>query len=34
MKEKAIYVAVGIVLGIVLGPQISKLPLVNRIPTV
>lgn len=27
-------VAVGIVLGIVLAPQISKLPLVNKLPTV
>jgi hypothetical protein len=34
MKEKAIYVAVGVVLGIVLGPQIAKLPLVSKIPTV
>lgn len=34
MKEKVIYVALGVVLGIVLGPQIAKLPLVNRIPTV
>jgi hypothetical protein len=27
-------VALGIVLGIVLAPQISKLPLVNKLPTV
>ena len=27
-------VLVGIVLGIVLAPQISKLPLVNKIPSV
>ena len=27
-------VAVGVILGIVLAPQISKLPLVNKIPTV
>lgn len=28
------YVALGVLLGIVLAPQISKLPLVNRIPQV
>jgi hypothetical protein len=28
------YVALGVVLGIVLGPQISRLPLVSKIPTV
>lgn len=27
-------VAVGVVIGIVLAPQISKLPLVNKIPSV
>lgn len=27
-------VVVGIVIGIVLAPQISKLPLVNKLPTV
>jgi hypothetical protein len=27
-------VLVGVVIGIVLAPQISKLPLVNKIPTV
>jgi hypothetical protein len=27
-------VALGIVVGIVLAPQISKLPLVNKLPTV
>jgi hypothetical protein len=26
-------VVVGVIVGIVLGPQISKLPLVNKIPT-
>lgn len=26
-------VAVGVILGIVLAPQISKLPLVNKIPS-
>jgi hypothetical protein len=34
MKEKVLYVALGVVVGIVLGPQISKLPLVSKIPTV
>lgn len=33
MKEKALWLAAGIVLGIVLAPQISKLPLVSKIPT-
>jgi hypothetical protein len=27
-------VVVGIVIGIVLAPQISKLPLVNKLPTI
>jgi hypothetical protein len=27
-------VLIGVVLGVVLAPQISKLPLVNKIPTV
>jgi hypothetical protein len=34
MKEKAIWVAVGVVAGIVLAPQIRKLPLVSKLPTV
>ncbi len=34
MKEKAIWLAVGVVLGIVFAPQISKLPLVSKIPQV
>jgi hypothetical protein len=34
MKEKAAYVALGVLLGIVFAGQISKLPLVNKIPTV
>jgi hypothetical protein len=34
MKEKAMYIGLGIVLGIVFSGQISKLPLVNRIPQV
>ena len=33
MKEKALYVALGLVIGIVLAPQVAKLPLVNKIPT-
>lgn len=32
MKEKVLWLAAGVVLGIVLAPQISKLPLVNKIP--
>lgn len=32
-KEKLMYVALGVALGIVLGPQISRLPLVRKIPT-
>lgn len=34
MKEKAIWLAVGVVLGIVFAPQLSKLPGVSRIPQV
>lgn len=34
MKEKAIWLAVGVVLGIVFAPQISKLPLVSKLPQV
>ncbi len=34
MKEKALYIGIGIVIGIVLQPQISKLPLINKIPQV
>lgn len=34
MKEKAIYIAIGVVIGIVFAPQISKLPLVSKLPTV
>lgn len=34
MKEKIIYVGIGIVLGIVFAPQIGKLPLVSKLPTV
>lgn len=34
MKEKAIWLAAGVVLGIVFAPQISKLPLVNKLPQV
>jgi hypothetical protein len=33
VKEKVIYVAVGIVLGVVLAPQIAKLPGVSKLPT-
>ena len=34
MKEKAIWLAVGVVLGIVFAPQVSKLPLISKIPQV
>lgn len=33
MKEKVLYVSLGIVLGIVLAPQISKIPGVSKLPT-
>lgn len=33
-KEKVTYLVVGVVLGIVFSRQISRLPLVDRIPTV
>lgn len=32
-KKELLWLAGGIVLGIVLAPQISKLPLVSKIPT-
>ncbi len=31
--NKWLYVAGGVLLGIVLGPQIQRLPLVSKIPT-
>ena len=34
MKQKVLYVAIGVVVGLMLAPQISKLPLVNKIPQV
>jgi hypothetical protein len=34
VKEKAIYIAIGVVVGIVFAPQISKLPLISKLPTV
>lgn len=33
-KEKVTWLLVGIVTGIVFAPQIRKLPLVNKIPSV
>ena len=33
-KSKLLWLAGGIVVGIVLAPQIQKLPLVNKIPQV
>lgn len=34
MKEKAIWLGIGVVVGIVFSSQIKQLPLVNKIPTV
>lgn len=34
MKSKALWLAAGVVLGIVFAPQVQKLPLVSRIPQV
>jgi len=34
VKEKVLWLAIGIVVGIVFAPQISKLPLVNKLPQV
>lgn len=34
MKEKALWLALGVVVGIVFAPQISKLPLVSKLPQV
>jgi hypothetical protein len=34
MKEKLIYAAIGVVVGIVFAQQIKSLPLVNKIPQV
>jgi hypothetical protein len=34
MKEKLIWAAVGVVVGIVFAQQIKSLPLVNKLPTV
>jgi hypothetical protein len=34
MKEKLLWAGIGVILGIVFAPQISKLPLLNKIPTV
>jgi hypothetical protein len=33
-KSKLLWLGAGIVLGIILQPQISKLPLVSKLPTV
>lgn len=33
-KSKLMWLAGGVILGIVLAPQISKLPLVNKLPQV
>ena len=34
MKEKLLWAGIGVILGIVFAPQLSKLPLVSKIPTV
>jgi hypothetical protein len=34
MKEKALYVAVGVVIGLVFAQQLKALPLVGKIPQV
>ena len=34
MKEKALWLAIGVVVGIIFAPQISKLPLVSKLPQV
>ena len=34
MKEKAIWLTIGVVVGIVFSQQIKQLPLVNKIPQV
>jgi hypothetical protein len=34
MKEKLIWAAVGVIVGIVFAQQIKTLPLVNKLPTV
>jgi hypothetical protein len=33
MKEKLLYVGLGLVLGVVLGPQLMRVPGVSKIPT-
>lgn len=32
-KKELLWLAAGIVLGIVFAPQVAKLPLINKIPT-
>jgi hypothetical protein len=34
VKEKLIWAVIGVALGVVFAPQISKLPLINKIPQV
>jgi hypothetical protein len=34
VKEKALWLAAGVLLGIVFAPQISKLPLISKLPQV
>jgi hypothetical protein len=34
LKEKVIWLVIGVAVGIVFAPQISKLPLVSKLPQV
>lgn len=34
MKEKALWLGIGIIVGIVFAPQVARIPLVNKIPQV
>ncbi len=34
MKEKALYVGIGVVIGLVFAGQLRKLPVVNKVPQV
>jgi hypothetical protein len=33
-KKELVWLAIGVLAGIVFGPQIAKLPLVSKIPTI
>lgn len=34
MKEKLLWAGIGVLVGLVFAPQISKLPLISKIPSV